>query len=76
MYEQIGMASKTDRLQQSAQLQSGRLRIQPEAEAAKIGDYFEYNLKQKITIGKNQSALVPIFSRTSRLRRSRSGGTE
>ena len=33
----------------------------PEAEAAKIGDYFEYNLKQKITIGKNQSALVPIL---------------
>ena len=33
----------------------------PEAEGAKIGDYFEYNLKQKITIGKNQSALVPIL---------------
>lgn len=33
----------------------------PQAEAAKIGDYFEYNLKQKITIGKNQSALVPIL---------------
>lgn len=32
-----------------------------EAEAAKIGDYFEYNLKQRITIGKNQSALVPIL---------------
>ena len=35
--------------------------ISPEAEAARIGDYFEYNLKQKITIGKNQSALVPIL---------------
>jgi hypothetical protein len=33
----------------------------PEAEAAKIGDYFEYNLKERITIGKNQSALVPIL---------------
>lgn len=33
----------------------------PEAEAARIGDYFEYNLKQRITIGKNQSALVPIL---------------
>jgi hypothetical protein len=36
-------------------------RQNPEAEAAKIGDYFEYNLKEKITIGKNQSALVPIL---------------
>jgi hypothetical protein len=36
-------------------------KLSPEAEAAKIGDYFEYNLKQKITIGKNQSALVPIL---------------
>jgi hypothetical protein len=34
---------------------------QAEAEAKDLGDYFEYNLKQKITIGKNQSALVPIL---------------
>jgi len=34
---------------------------QVEAEAKDLGDYFEYNLKQKITIGKNQSALVPIL---------------
>jgi hypothetical protein len=26
------------------------------------GDYFEYQLKEKITIGKNQSALVPILA--------------
>jgi hypothetical protein len=32
-----------------------------EAEGKDVGDYFEYNLKQKITIGKNQSALVPIL---------------
>jgi len=32
-----------------------------EAESKDLGDYFEYNLKQKITIGKNQSALVPIL---------------
>ena len=31
-------------------------RLSPEAEAKELGDYFEYNLKQKITIGKNQSA--------------------
>ena len=62
MDEQMGMAGKKDRfvgglerLEQSVQPQSS------EAEAAKIGDYFEYNLKQKITIGKNQSALVPIL---------------
>lgn len=35
--------------------------ISPDAEAGQIGDYFEYNLKQKITINKNQSALVPIL---------------
>jgi hypothetical protein len=34
---------------------------QAEAEAKDLGDYFEYNLKEKITIGKNQSALVPIL---------------
>ena len=34
---------------------------QPEAEAKGLGDNFEYKLKQKITIGKNQSALVPIL---------------
>ena len=36
-------------------------KLQTEAEAKDLGDYFEYNLKQKITIGKNQSALVPIL---------------
>ena len=33
----------------------------PEAEAKAIGDFFEYNLKERVTIGKNQSALVPIL---------------
>ena len=32
-----------------------------EAESKDLGDYFEYNIKQPITIGKNQSALVPIL---------------
>jgi hypothetical protein len=36
-------------------------RQRPEAEARAIGDQFEYDLKQKVTIGKNQSALVPIL---------------
>lgn len=72
MYEQNGMAGKSDRIQQFAQLQSatlnGRnftelseLRNAQVAQAQDLGDYFEYNLKQSITIGKNQSALVPIL---------------
>jgi len=32
-----------------------------EAEGKAVGDFFEYNLKEKVTIGKNQSALVPIL---------------
>lgn len=41
---------------QLAQLQNGVV-----AQAQELGDYFEYNIKQAITIGKNQSALVPIL---------------
>jgi flagellin-like hook-associated protein FlgL len=52
--EQVGMAAKTDRLEQYAKLN-------PAAEAQELGEYFEYNIKQSITIGKNQSALVPIL---------------
>jgi len=36
-------------------------REQPAAEAKAVGDFFEYDLKEKVTIGKNQSALVPIL---------------
>ena len=32
-----------------------------EAEGKSAGDFFEYKINQKITIGKNQSALVPIL---------------
>jgi len=32
-----------------------------EAEGKSAGDFFEYRIKQKINIGKNQSALVPIL---------------
>jgi len=35
--------------------------IEPQASAKDLGDLFEYNLKQAITIGKDQSALVPIL---------------
>jgi hypothetical protein len=33
-----------------------------EAESKDVGDFFEYAVKQKITINRNQSALVPILS--------------
>jgi hypothetical protein len=36
--------------------------LQAEAEAAAAGDLFRYDIKQRITIGKNQSALVPIIN--------------
>ena len=32
-----------------------------DAEGKDVGEMFEYDIKQKITIGKNQSALVPIL---------------
>jgi len=34
---------------------------QPEAEGKGVGELFEYDIKQNVTIGKNQSALVPIL---------------
>jgi hypothetical protein len=37
---------------------------EPQVEAKGLGDNFEYKLKQKISIGKNQSALVPILQST------------
>lgn len=49
-----GLTVETDRLEQYAKLA-------PSAESKDLGDYFEYNIKQAITIGKNQSALVPIL---------------
>jgi hypothetical protein len=33
-----------------------------EAQSKDLGDFFEYAISQKITIGRNQSALVPILS--------------
>jgi hypothetical protein len=37
-----------------------RSRLEAEARAQELGDLFEYKLKERITIRKNQSALVPI----------------
>ncbi len=38
-----------------------KLQKAPDVAGKAIGDYFEYDIKQKITIDKNQSALVPIL---------------
>jgi hypothetical protein len=45
----------------SASLSSIAEKQSAEAEGKSAGDFFEYKIKQKITIGKNQSALVPIL---------------
>jgi hypothetical protein len=54
---------ENDRLEQFAQLQNAPAAtpVEVAAESQDLGDYFEYNLKQSVTIGKNQSALVPIL---------------
>lgn len=46
---------------EAASISGGMAKQSAEAEGQSAGDFFEYNVKQKITIGKNQSALVPIL---------------
>jgi len=46
---------------ETAELSSAMEEEEPEAEAKGVGDLFEYDIKQNVTIGKNQSALVPIL---------------
>ena len=43
-------------------VQNAIANIPAEASGADIGDLFEYDLKQRISIGKDQSALVPIIN--------------
>ncbi len=52
-----GEAAQFDRLEQYSKLQSQ----QAQATTKDLGDLFEYDLKEKVTIAKNQSALVPII---------------
>jgi hypothetical protein len=61
--ENAPQSKEFDRLEQYAQPQNAAATASliPEAESKDLGDYFEYNLKQSVTIGKNQSALVPIL---------------
>jgi hypothetical protein len=58
----VGTTSETVEVDAEASEVSGAAAKQHvEAEGKDMGDYFEYNVKQPITIGKNQSALVPIL---------------
>ncbi len=54
LVESTGMASKTDRFE------AARSAAEPAAHGQELGDLFEYKLKERVTIRKNQSALVPI----------------
>ena len=55
--ESAAQAVQTESAQLSDALQSQTAQAQGQS----LGDYFEYKINQKITIGKNQSALVPIL---------------
>jgi hypothetical protein len=65
----IGSANETVEVQgslpmvntQSAMIGTIAEKQGTEAEGKSAGDFFEYKIKQQITIGKNQSALVPIL---------------
>lgn len=43
-------------------LNAALARQNSDAQGAEVGDFFEYDLKQRITLAKNQSALVPILN--------------
>jgi hypothetical protein len=57
-----GIGDKAATVQtESANISAVAGNLGSEAEGKSAGDFFEYKIKQKITIGKNQSALVPIL---------------
>jgi hypothetical protein len=66
---QVGTASETVEVRaqpatveaETATLSSAMRKQGADAEGKDVGEMFEYDIKQKITIGKNQSALVPIL---------------
>jgi len=60
--ETVEVRAETTRLETSSTEMVSTVEKQgAEAEGKSAGDFFEYKIKQKITIGKNQSALVPIL---------------
>jgi hypothetical protein len=44
-----------------AEVEEAREQSEPVAQGSALGDLFEYKLKERVTIRKNQSALVPIL---------------
>jgi hypothetical protein len=60
--ETVEVTGEATTIQTSTAMVSSALSKQgAEAESRGVGEMFEYSIKQKITIGKNQSALVPIL---------------
>jgi hypothetical protein len=60
--ESVEVRAEATTVQTSTAMLSSAMRKQTaEAEGTGVGEMFEYAIKQKITIGKNQSALVPIL---------------
>lgn len=55
-----GPPSEPSEEEQAAELTEALSKEEAAAEATAVGELFEYNLKEKITVLKNQSALVPI----------------
>ena len=47
---------------ETVQVEAESEKLEPEATTEDFGDLFEYNLKEKVTILKNHSALVPIIN--------------
>jgi Carboxypeptidase regulatory-like domain len=64
----IGSAAETVEVSAAAMptspsmLNAALTRQNSEAQGAEVGDFFEYDLKQRITLAKNQSALVAILN--------------
>jgi hypothetical protein len=46
---------------EAVEVEEAREESEPVAEGSSLGDLFEYKLKERVTIRKNQSALVPIL---------------
>jgi hypothetical protein len=47
--------------QKAANMADAMGRIEPQATGRQLSELFEYDIKNKVTIGRNQSALVPIL---------------
>jgi len=51
----------TPAMAEAVEVEEAREESEPNAEGNALGDLFEYKLKERVTIRKNQSALVPIL---------------